>query len=118
MIRQFLAVACLVFAFTVPAGFAAAWEDNTDRPGSDYKNFDLQPGDGYFAGTPMRAHDCKTACDQDSKCMAWTYVRAGVQGSNPRCWLKTEVPKHRHSNCCVSGFKTKPGLILPRLPSR
>src|SRR5213078_4298500 len=30
-------------------------------------------------------------------------VNAGVQGPNPRCWLKTSVPAPHYSDCCISG---------------
>lgn len=71
-------------------------EDNTDRGGADYKNFDLpQP----------RFELCRDACANDQKCRAYTFVRAGVQSANARCWLKAGVPAGAHSNCCISGVK-------------
>jgi hypothetical protein len=42
---------------------------------------------------------------RDGSCLAWTFVRLSVQGSNPRCWLKNTTPPARPSNCCVSGAK-------------
>lgn len=71
-------------------GWAGA---NIDRPGGDYKNFDLN---GEYPS------DCRDACAKDSKCQAWTYVRPGVQGPKARCWLKASVPPAHPNNCCIS----------------
>ena len=72
-----------------------AIEANIDRPGSDYRNMDLASGDPKL---------CQTECEKDrSKCQAWTFVRAGVQGPKPRCWLKTAVPAAAVNTCCTSG---------------
>ena len=111
--RLLLATALLAISFAIPAGAVPVWENNTDRPGGDYANFDLAPGDDFQSGTAQRAHDCQSACYRDIQCMAWTYVKAGVQGPNPRCWLKNKIPQHRHGNCCVSGFKTQPEVHGP-----
>lgn len=73
----------------------AANEHNTDRPGLDYKNFDLDttnPGDCYYF--------CLT---EGPVCKAWTYVRPGVQGPKARCWVKKGVPRPVANNCCESG---------------
>jgi len=76
-------------------------EYDTDRPGLDYKNFNLPSNE------PML---CQRACDEDPKCKAWTFVKPNtVQGPNPRCWLKYAVPKARHATCCISGVKTASG---------
>jgi hypothetical protein len=78
------------------ASSGSAVEPNRDRPGMDYKNFDLP------AAVPLL---CKAACDVEGQCKAWTYVKPGVQGANPRCWLKNGVPPKVTSNCCTSGVK-------------
>lgn len=78
-----------------------AFEQNTDRPGSDYRSFDLEPKrPGSLWGSDT---DCRLACENDGKCQTWTYVKPGVQGPKARCWLKNSVPAARTSNCCVSG---------------
>ncbi|WP_188020330.1 PAN domain-containing protein [Deferribacter autotrophicus] len=72
-------------------------EYNTDRPGLDYKNFNLPANDPKL---------CKQVCDNDPKCKAWTFVKPNtIQGPNPRCWLKYAVPNPIKSNCCISGIK-------------
>jgi hypothetical protein len=67
---------------------------DTDRPGMDYRNFDLPSANWQ---------DCYEECVADSRCQAWTYVRPGVQGSQARCWLKNGVPAAHSNSCCVSG---------------
>ena len=61
-----------------------AVEFNTDRPGSDYKNFILQTPDYRI---------CKQACGIDRNCQAWTYVKPGIQGGAAKCWLKGVIPQ-------------------------
>jgi hypothetical protein len=72
-------------------------EYNTNRPGSDYLQFERSGDDP----TP-----CSNACAADLRCRAFTYVVRGVQGPNARCWLKSAVPAAASHNCCVSGVKT------------
>ncbi len=72
-------------------------EPGLDRPGGDYKNFDLPSAD---------ANSCGRACQNEgSLCRAWTFVRAGVQGPRPRCWLKSSVPPAVVNGCCTSGVR-------------
>lgn len=86
-----------------------AWEVQTDRAGSDYRDFD-------YAGVDPRR--CQAECDQDAQCRAWTFVGwipnrpnyRGAQGENPpitrsRCWLKSAVPGQQWCNSCISGVK-------------
>ncbi len=73
-------------------------ESGTNRPGQDYKNFEMQPSIAGFA-------PCQSACVNDPKCKAWTFVKPGVQGPKAKCWLKSGIPNSRQDNCCVSGVK-------------
>jgi len=73
---------------------AAGLEYNVDRPGSDYRNFDLREA---------RPELCQWACAAEAGCVAFTYVKPGVQGPAARCWLKSRVPTAVSSGCCVSG---------------
>jgi hypothetical protein len=68
----------------------------TDRPGSNYKSFELAEAD---------AAPCQASCAAEAGCRAWTYVKPGVQGPKARCWLKQGVPTARSSGCCISGVK-------------
>ncbi|WP_164712231.1 PAN domain-containing protein [Methylobacterium currus] len=82
-------------------------EYSLDRPGLDYRSFDLAQAD---------ANLCSNACNGEAQCKAWTYVRPGVQGPKARCWLKNKVPAAMASSCCTSGVKgleystDRPGL--------
>jgi hypothetical protein len=72
-------------------------ESRIDRPGGDFKNFDLAAADPNL---------CKSACEREGMlCNAWTFVRPGVQGPRARCWLKFTVPPAVTSNCCTSGVR-------------
>ncbi len=76
-------------------------ETGIDRPGGDYKSFDLEPSIGGFA-------PCKAACEADERCHIWTFVKSGVQGPKARCWLKDKRPPTVvRNNCCVSGVMIK-----------
>ncbi|MBK8457531.1 MAG: PAN domain-containing protein [Phyllobacteriaceae bacterium] len=76
---------------------AATLDFNTDRPGSDFTDVTLPNGSTYKA--------CRTLCNADGDCKAWTFVKPGYQGSKPRCWLKNGVPAKVSSACCTSGVK-------------
>lgn len=82
-----------MFLLAVTAA-AEGVEINTDRPGLDYRSFDIgetNPG------------PCERACAGETQCRAWTYVRPGIQGPNARCWLKSAVPQAYTNDCCISG---------------
>jgi 1-phosphatidylinositol phosphodiesterase len=79
-----------------PAPSAGGLEPDTDRAGSDYRSFDL----------PQPAPElCQSACAAEPQCRAFTYVRPGVQGPSPRCWLKSSVPNPTSNACCTSGVR-------------
>lgn len=72
-------------------------EFGIDRAGGDYRNFETPPDANGSA--------CRAACEADTRCRAWTYLRPGYQGagSPARCYLKDRVPQPRRRPCCVSG---------------
>ena len=77
--------------------YGSGVEVNTDRPGLDYKSFNLPYPDYRL---------CQSACKKDPKCMAWTYVKPyTIQGPYARCWLKNAIPHPVKRSCCVSGIK-------------
>ena len=77
--------------------YGSGVEVNIDRPGSDYKSFNLPYPDYRL---------CQNACERDPKCMAWTYVKPyTIQGPQARCWLKGSIPSKVSRNCCISGIK-------------
>lgn len=91
---QCLLVLCGL-ALAGPA-FAQPMQNNFDRPGLDYANVTLPAG--------SQPEDCRALCTADSPaCKAWTFVKAGVQDANPRCWLKSAIPDGHADPCCVSG---------------
>jgi hypothetical protein len=86
---------------TVTLRPAMSVEHNIDRPGSDYRSFELAANAG--------AEICQQTCESEATvCRAYTYVRAGVQGANPRCSLKSAVPAGVARDCCVSGVAIFP----------
>ncbi|MCP4620302.1 MAG: hypothetical protein GY844_28185 [Bradyrhizobium sp.] len=89
-------VPLLTCAIPVGPARAADAESGIDRPGNDYKNFDLPPSIAGHA-------PCQSSCEADGNCKAWTWVKSGVQGPKARCWLKDAIPNPVPNNCCVSG---------------
>jgi len=83
---------------TMPAAAAPppVGQNGIDRPGRDYKNFDLSAPDPAA---------CRKACEAEAQCRAWAYVKPGVQGPSARCWLKNAVPAPVKDSCCVSGVR-------------
>ena len=73
-------------------------EHNIDRPGQDYRSFDLPAADPLL---------CQSACADESHCLAFTYVNPGVQGEGARCWLTYGVPEQVQSSGCVSGVSAR-----------
>ncbi len=80
---------------TLPPGAAA----DKDRPGSDFASSVL-PGPN-----PKLCYD---QCEANAACKAWTYVKPGVQGPKPLCYLKKAVPNAVNDTCCISGVKSAP----------
>lgn len=72
-----------------------AIEIGIDRFGGDFRNFET-------ASDPSGSA-CKAACEGDTRCRAWTYVRPGYQGPSARCYLKDRLRPPRRKPCCVSG---------------
>lgn len=98
------AIATMVLMAALSGAGAIAAEFGTDRPGLDYRNFDLSRPDHGL---------CEQACAADRKCRAWTYVRPGIRGTSAHCRLKFAVPKASRSGCCVSGqSEAKPVLNI------
>ena len=104
---------------TVPAALAnnccvsgvrlmGAMEISTDRPGKD-----IRPGfDEPFP------HSCERACRDEPACLAWTWVKASIQGAAAKCWLKSARPAKVASTCCVSGVRLPPRRPLDGLVAR
>ncbi len=75
-------------------------EPGANRLGGDYRSLLIDSPDWRL---------CKAECDGDARCMAWTYVRPGIQDpTKAKCWLKSTVPPRSQSSCCDSGVKLFP----------
>jgi hypothetical protein len=72
-----------------------AVENSIDRPGGEYKGFEIKGGEGDEA--------CRAACTADNKCRAWTYARPGYVGKEAHCFLKKEIKPPRHRAGYMSG---------------
>jgi hypothetical protein len=70
-------------------------EFSIDRVGGDYRSFEL-PSDPTGVA-------CKDACEGETRCRAWTYLRPGYGGPAARCFLKDRVKPPRRRPCCISG---------------
>jgi hypothetical protein len=73
-------------------------EHDKDRLGGDYRGFDIRTD---------HIEDCEDACKADAKCVAWAYVKPGVQRQQARCYLKSVIPAASDKACCVSGTKIR-----------
>jgi len=71
-----------------------------DRPGSDIP---IAAGFGYGILQVANPGQCYQACGNQPGCKAWTYLKRGVRGSEPTCYLKSIVPAPKSDACCVSG---------------
>jgi hypothetical protein len=62
-----------------------ALEFAIDRPGGDYRQFELPP------------------CEADQSCRAWTYLRPGYVDATAHCYLKNRITRPQRRPCCISG---------------
>jgi len=88
---RLIAVAALV---ALPAYAQSFEEPNTQRWGADYMR---------FAMNEQSVADCARACAADDRCRSWTFVKAGIEGKEAACHLKSAVPHGRADPCCTSG---------------
>ncbi len=108
MKRRLILFTTLISAqlFIFSTGYADQYRSLTmefgaDRPGSDYKNFEMNTNDPLW---------CQVSCAQDDKCKAYTFVPAGIltfesRGPVGRCYLKSKVPKQTQYKGLISGKK-------------
>ncbi len=94
--KKSIIVVTVLATYCVMLAPVNAMEYGIDRPGGDYKNFNLETSD---------PNHCRSACMGEAGCKAWTFVRPGHQGPTARCWLKNTVPVSKNAPCCVSGVK-------------
>ena len=70
-------------------------ETSIERPGGDYRGFEMKHGEGEEA--------CRVACAGDNKCRAWTFARSGYAGKEAHCFLKKEIKPPRRRAGFTSG---------------
>jgi hypothetical protein len=102
-ITFFALVAMALAAFDPAAAVGVGGVSKADRPGSDYRNFEVPPLTGPHFGD--EADLCQSTCASETGCKAWAYVDPGVQGAHGRCWLKNSVPAAVPCTYCTSGVK-------------
>jgi hypothetical protein len=73
-------------------------KDNTDFPGHDIRSLQSES-----------AMHCSEVCGRTKACVAWTWVRPGVQGPSAVCYLKDSAPDTVRNRCCMSGLKDTKG---------
>ncbi|GAB4370817.1 MAG: hypothetical protein Kow00128_18150 [Deltaproteobacteria bacterium] len=78
---------------TDPAGWVE--EEGVDRPGKDLRKMWLSGG----------AAACRTACERDPACRAYTYLKPRRAGSSGLCLLKSAAPKPVKNLNAVSGVR-------------
>jgi hypothetical protein len=72
-------------------------EADTNRPGGDYKDYDVRDGG---------AEVCQKDCAGDAGCGSFTFVKPGFRGRFGHCFLKRGAPKPVADRCCISGIKS------------
>jgi PAN domain/TIR domain len=87
----------------VPAGMTGA-VPGIELEGGTYR---------YFGGNDATPDGCQAACRADGQCLAWDYVRPGVNSSDARCYLKNKVAMEVHSPCCIAGFERQQAVASP-----
>jgi hypothetical protein len=96
-LRRLIIASTLVVAVCGMSGPASAqgetFSPNTDRPGNDFRNITINGN----------AEACLRLCNRESRCRAWTFVKAGIQGRSARCFLKNPIPNAVPNPCCTSG---------------
>jgi len=68
---------------------------NRDLPGWDYGN----------VSNITQWSDCQIACNNDNKCVSWTFVKNRQIDNN--CFLKSGIQFVYDNSVCVSGIKQK-----------
>lgn len=98
--RTMIAMMALAFMFSIPFLLGGAprvsMVQNQKFIGADYREFDLPQPDPNI---------CMDACQREQQCVAYTFVKPGVEGAVARCHLKYKVPKSAWDLNCISGVK-------------
>ena len=88
----------LVLGLMLPGAVARAQEMEVgfDRPGGDYRDLGLAKPDPAL---------CRSACEKEARCVAWTYLAPPAPGEAAHCFLKSEIPDPAENEACTSGVR-------------
>ncbi len=67
-----------------------------DIPGGDFTRFALSVPDPGL---------CRQECHRYNQCVAWTFIKPGVQAPQAVCWLKSQAGQRRADGNAISGIK-------------
>ena len=70
----------------------ATYEEHSNRPGADYRAFDLPDADPRL---------CQKICIEETMCRAWVYGKP--ENGPPHCWLKHRAPALRNDEHYIAG---------------
>lgn len=89
-----LGIALLALLAVGAAEPVMAFDVGYDYPGGEYLGHHQNVGS---------AEQCANICRGTSSCVAFTWVRPGVQGNTGVCWLKGSLSNKVRNSCCTSG---------------
>ncbi len=95
--------AVALFTATGAFSYSSAWEFDTNRIGNDIRRIILD------YETPA---ECRSLCEGDDDCIAWTYVGAGIQEKKPVCWLKDAYGTPTRRFGTISGVKIQSDIRM------
>ncbi len=96
MLRLLPVLSALALLAATGLAHAETWNDSYDRPGGDYRAFDVE---GY------RPQLCEAACNKEPRCKAWVFVKPGRDKGAGRCYLKKTVPPAVYNPRCITSVK-------------
>jgi PAN domain-containing protein len=67
-------------------------------------------GNDIGAVPAANADACAAACNANSNCVAWTWVRAGLKGPGAVCFLKNPAPAPSFNSVCKTNVDCLSGL--------
>jgi len=83
----------------------ATYEENTNRGGDDYRDFDLAKSDPAL---------CQKSCLDEARCRAWTYAKPEARtNGKPHCWLKERAPATANNRFTVAGIVARLQYLEP-----
>jgi hypothetical protein len=83
----------------------ATYDENVDRPGGDYRQFDL---------TEANPRLCQKSCLDETRCRAWSYRKPeGRTNGKPHCALKDRAPATSNDRLNVTGVVSRWQYLEP-----